>query len=338
VNSGRDAGLLRRHPASPVLSATDLPYPAELVFNPGVVRHAGGYLMAFRVDDGWRPGTAVFDRTVIGLAESDDGVAWRPRPAPWIDGGSTDALRDHGATRAYDPRLTVVDDRLYLCFAVDTPHGIRGGVARVDDDLETWTLLDLTVPDDRNLALFPERVGGRLWRLHRPFPVYGRGASEAFDLWASASPDGVHWGDARLVLASDRVPWANAKIGPGAPPVRVRAGWLVFFHAVTFDAERELPAWHPGWHKTYTAGAMVLAAREPWRVLGLCREPLLVPEAPHELVGFRGHVVFPGGAVLEPSGEVKLYYGAADTCVALAVGDAETIAARCLVDGPPARA
>ena len=139
----------------------------------------------------------------------------------------------------------------------------------------------------------------------------------------------------RLVLASGQVPWANAKIGPGAPPVPVGAGWLIFFHAVTIDATRELRAWHPGWHKTYTTGAMVLDALEPWRVLGLCREPLLVPEADYEREGFRGEVVFPGGAVLEATGEVKLYYGAADTCVALAVGDAEAIAARCLADGPP---
>jgi beta-1,4-mannooligosaccharide/beta-1,4-mannosyl-N-acetylglucosamine phosphorylase len=335
VSPSRDAGLLRRHPANPVLTAADLTYPAELVFNPAVVRWRDGYLMAFRVDDGWRPGTAVFDRTVIGLAESDDGVTWRPRPTPWIDGAASDALRDHGATRAYDPRLTVVDGVLYLCFAVDTAHGIRGAVARVDGDLVGWTLLDLTVPDDRNLALFPERIGGLLWRLHRPFAVYGRGAPEAFDLWASASPDGVHWGRARLVLASDQVPWANAKIGPGAPPVRVAAGWLAFFHAVTIDPARDLPAWHPGWRKTYTAGAMVLDAREPWRVLGLCREPLLVPEAAYEREGFRGHVVFPGGAVAEATGEVKLYYGAADTCVAVAMGDAEAIAAHCLVGGPP---
>lgn len=331
----RDAGLLRRHPANPVLAAADLAYAAALVFNPGVVRWRGGYLMAFRVDDGWRPGTAAFERTVIGLADSDDGVAWRARPKRWIDGATDERLRAHGATRAYDPRLTLVDDALHLCFAVDTPHGIRGAVARVEDDLAGWRLLDLTTPDNRNLALFPERIGGLLWRLERPFPVYGRGAAEAFDLWCAASPDGVHWGRARLVLGSERVPWANAKIGPGAPPVRVGAGWLVLFHAVTIDAARDLPAWHPGWRKTYTAGALVLDADEPWRVRGLCRQPLLAPEAPYEREGFRGHVVFPGGAAIDAEGRLRVYYGAADTCVALAVGDPEAIAARCLADGPP---
>ena len=334
----RDAGLLRRHPANPILTAADLPYPAELVFNPGVVRWRDGVLMAFRVDDGWRRRTAVFDRTVIGLAESDDGVAWRVRPTPWIDGGADAGLRAHGATRAYDPRLTVVDGTLHLCFAVDTAHGIRGAVTAVDDDLAGWRLLDLTLPDNRNLALFPERIGGLLWRLERPFPVYGRGAAGAFDLWCGASPDGVHWGRSRLVLGSEQVPWANAKIGPGAPPVWVAGGWLTFFHAVAIDRGRELPAWHRGWHKRYTVGALLLDAYEPWRVLGMCRRPVLEPEAPYELEGFRGHVVFPGGAVLEDDGTVKLYYGAADTCIALAVGDAEAIAARCLAGGPPREA
>ena len=319
---------LRRHPANPVLTAAAIPYPATLVFNPGVVRFRNRYLMAFRVDHGGRPGSGRLAGTQIGLADSDDGVAWTPRPAPWID------WRDAEVHRAYDPRLTVVDGRLFVAFAVDTRHGIRGALA-VSDDADGWELLDLTVPDNRNLALFPERIGGDLWRLERPFPVYGRGAPEAFDLWCSASPDGVHWGRSRLVLGSEQVPWANAKIGPGAPPMRVGAGWLTFFHAVSIDAARELPAWHRGWHKTYSVGAMVLDADEPWRVRGLARTPMLVPEAPYELEGFRGHVAFPGGAVLEPYGEVKLYYGAADTCVALAVGDAEAIAAACLADGPP---
>lgn len=76
---------------------------------------------------------------------------------------------------------------------------------------------------------------------------------------------------------------------------------------------------------------------EPWKVAGLCPEPLLAPEAPYETQeGFRTHVVFPGGMILEDSGEVKLYYGAADTVECLATADAEDLLALCGPAGPAA--
>lgn len=317
-----------RYPGNPVLAAADIPYPATLIFNAGVTRYQGRYVMAFRNDYGGRPGTRGFGGTNIGLAFSADGLHWQPRAAPWIE------WRDGEIRRAYDPRLTVIEGRCYLCFAVDTRHGIRGGIA-VTDDFDRWELLSLSAPDNRNMVLFPEKRDGKFMRLERPFPIYGRGAPEHFDLWFSDSPDGRYWGGTRLVLGSEQVPWANAKIGPGAPPVRTRAGWLTLFHAVSIDRSRELPAWHAGWHKTYTIGLALLDPDEPWRVKGLYREPLMVPEAPYEREGFRGNVLFPGGLVLEDTGEVKIYYGAADTVECLARADVGDLVALCLAGGEP---
>lgn len=202
---------VRRHPGNPVLNAACLPYPSTLVFNAGVAKWHGAYVMVFRNDYGGTPGSTVFAGTNIGVAVSDDGITWRPRPAPWIE------WKDGEIIRAYDPRITVVDGRCYLCFAVDTRHGIRGGIA-VTDDLDHWEVLSLSAPDNRNMVILPERRNGKLMRLERPFPIYGRGAPKAFDLWFSDSPDGAYWGNTQLVLGSEQVPWANAKIGPGAPP------------------------------------------------------------------------------------------------------------------------
>lgn len=91
----------------------------------------------------------------------------------------------------------------------------------------------------------------------------------------------------------------------------------------------ELPAWHPHWHKTYTIGLMLLDLDEPWRVKGLCPEPLMVPETPYECEGYRGHVLFPGGLILEDDGEVKIYYGAADTVECLATANVNDLIALC---------
>jgi beta-1,4-mannooligosaccharide/beta-1,4-mannosyl-N-acetylglucosamine phosphorylase len=314
---------IHRHPANPVLEASQIPYPCTLVFNAGVAKWRGRYVMVFRNDYGSRKNRAAFAGTNIGLAYSDDGIVWKPEPAPWIEWTDTEVKR------AYDPRITIVDDRCYLCFALDTRHGIRGGIA-VTDDLKDWEVLSLSTPDNRNMVMFPERHDGKLMRLERPFPIYGRGAPEAFDLWFSDSPDGVYWGNSQLVLGSEKVPWANAKIGPGAPPVKTSEGWLTVFHAVSVDETRELPAWHPNWFKTYTIGLMVLDLEMPWRIKGMCKTPLMMPEAPYEVDGFRGHVLFPGGLVLEDDGEVKMYYGAADTVECLATAHVDDLLQLCL--------
>lgn len=300
-----------RHPANPILTAAGVPYPAALVLNPGVVRFQGRYVMVFRNDYGSAADEQLWG-TNIGLAFSDDGVQWRVQPQPcfqWSDGE---------ILRAYDPRLTVLDGRCYMSFALDTVHGIRGGIA-VTDDFERFEVLSLTAPDNRNLALFPERIDGRFVRLERPFPVYGRLGMERFDIWISASPDLVHWGDTDLLLGVEDVPFANLKIGPAAPPIRTQQGWLAIFHAVDYDPARGKNGWEETWKKRYTSGLMLLDLDDPRKVSGLCREPLLVPEAPYETEGgFRNDVVFPGALILEEGGEVKIYYGAADTVICLA--------------------
>lgn len=315
--------IVVRHPENPVLTAADVPYPATLIFNAGVTKYQGRYVMVFRNDYGGTPGEAHFEGTNMGVAFSDDGITWDPQPEPWIE------WHDEEIRRAYDPRLTVIDGRCYLCFAVDTHHGIRGGIA-VTDDFDTWQVLSLSAPDNRNMVLFPGRHRGRFMRLERPFPIYGRGAPEAFDIWFSDSPDAAYWGNTQLVLGSEAVPWANAKIGPGAPPIKTPEGWLALFHAVDIDRSRELPAWHPNWHKTYTIGLMLLDLERPWVVKGMYREPLMIPRAPYELEGFRGHVLFPGGMILEEDGEVKIYYGAADTVECLATAHVDDLLALCV--------
>ncbi len=315
--------VVQRFAGNPVLSAADVPYPAALVFNAGVTKWRGRYVMVFRDDYDVRDGVWP-QRTVIGLAFSDDGLAWTVAEKPCF------SMETEEVRRAYDPRLTVIEDRCYMCFALDTRHGICGGVA-VTDDFEHFEILSVSAPDNRNMVLFPERSDGMFMRLERPFPIYGRGASEAFDIWFSRSPDCRYWGDTQLVLGSEQVPFCNSKIGPAAPPVRTEAGWLTVFHAVDKDERRELPSWHGGWIKRYTAGVMLLDLENPARVVGLSREPLIVPDPQYdyEWHGFRGGVVFPCGLIVEDDGEAKIYYGAADTVVALATARVDDLIALC---------
>jgi beta-1,4-mannooligosaccharide/beta-1,4-mannosyl-N-acetylglucosamine phosphorylase len=320
--------VIRRYPGNPILTAADLPYPSALVFNAGVTRYQGRYVMVFRNDYGDFPATGRFEGTNLGLAFSDDGIHWDVQPEPCfaLSGGDR-ATGD--ITRAYDPRLTVLEGRCFMTFAVDTRHGIRGGVA-VTDDFAHWDILSMSAPDDRNMVLFPERIGGQYVRLERPMPIYGRAGRERFDVWLSDSPDLRYWGNSAFVLGVEDVPYANLKIGPAAPPVKTARGWLTPFHAVDFDPARGKNGWEERWQKRYTAGLMLLALDDPRRIVGLCPTPLLAPEAPYEVAnGFRNDVIFPGGMILEDSGEVKFYYGAADTVTCLATADIADLLALC---------
>ncbi len=291
--------------------------------------------MVFRNDYGHQEGTARFDGTNIGLARSKDGIHWTAEPEPILD---PEMIREQWAhlfparfmpqeiKRIYDPRMMLTDEGDYIfCFAMDTQHGVCGAIAR-STDLKDFEALSISTPDNRNMVLFPEKIEGEYIRLERPFPIYGRGKSEAFEIWVSRSKDLRYWGNTRLLLGSEEVPYSNCKIGPAAPPIRTDKGWLCTIHAVE-KTEHELSAWHPGWNKIYYAGLILLDLDDPTEVIGIAPEPLIRPELEHEVHGFRGSVIFPCGMILEEDSSVKIYYGAADTCVGLLTAELDELLA-----------
>lgn len=319
----KSSPVIRRYSANPILTAKEVPYDADLIFNAGVTKYEGKYVMVFRNDYGYSGGNE-FEGTNIGLAYSNDGINWEVQPEPCF------SMQDEEIIRAYDPRLTVIDGRCYMCFAVDTKHGLRGGIATTDD-FENFDVLSMTVPDNRNMVLFPEKVNDKFVRLERPFPVYSRGGQDRFDIWMSDSPDLKYWGNSNLVLGVEHVPFANDKIGPAAPPIKTEKGWLTTIHAVDIDMSRGKNGWEDTWKKRYTAGIMLLDLEDPSKVIGMSKEPLIAPEVDYETKdGFRNDVIFPGGMILEESGEVKIYYGAADTVECLVTAHVDDLLKLCI--------
>ena len=316
----KSSPVIKRHAQNPVLAAKDIPYQATLIFNAGVTKYQGRYVTVFRNDYG-RWGDTHFDGTHLGFASSKDGIKWEVSPKPCF------AMKSEEIRRAYDPRLTVIDGKCYMCFAVDTNHGVCGGIA-VTEDFEKFEVLSMTVPDNRNMVLFPEKIGGKYVRLERPFPVYSRGR-DRFDTWISDSPDLKYWGNSQLLLGVEDVPFANDKIGPGAPPIKTKKGWLTTFHAVDIDQSRGKRGWENAWKKRYTIGIMLLDLQNPAKIVGMCKTPLLAPEVSYECDGFRNDVLFPGGMILEDNGEVKIYYGAADTVECLASAHVDDLLKLC---------
>jgi len=320
---------IRRSPQNPILTAGDIPYHATLIFNAGVCKFQGRYVMVFRNDFG-DADTKTLEGKNLGLAFSTDGISWEVASTP------INADPAHPLYGCYDPRLTVIEGRVYLCFARGhcigghkDDRGTCGGIA-VTDDFENWEVLNVSAPDNRNMVLFPERIDGKLVRLERPFAGYLR-PGEPYDIWMSKSPDGRYWGETDLLLTTADISWVNNKIGPAAPPVKTPQGWLTLFHGVDIDPGRKGWGWHGDWTKRYSAGVMLLDLQNPQKIIGICRQPVMVPDPgiPYECSGYRDHVIFPGGMILEDNGEVKIYYGSADTVECLATADVEDLLALC---------
>ncbi|MCE5277591.1 MAG: glycoside hydrolase family 130 protein [Planctomycetaceae bacterium] len=352
IPSGAVSPLVR-HQRNPLLTSRDVPYPSTLVYNAGVVKFAGRYAMMFRNDYG-RWGDPRLEGTNIGLAWSTDGVTWEVAPEPvitvekarrWVKDYSPYHDADRELLFVNDPRLTVLEGRVYCCLAFFMASGLCGGVL-VTDDFDHFTLLSMTVPDNRNLVIFPQRHKGHYLRFERPFNNYGGAAMGAgrYSLWLSESPDLLFWGRSRRLLSYSEVPYANERVGAGPQPVLTPGGWLAMFHSVYHDAAWGKRGWEPKWDRHYDAGLMLLDLDDPSKVLAVSNVPVLSPSAPYEMAGgdtfetsgFRGGVVFPTGMILEDSGEVKVYYGAADSFVCLATANVEDLLRFCL-ENPVAR-
>ncbi len=315
----------------PILTSADLPYESMLVFNAGVVKFNGKYIMVFRNDYGTTPERYVKERhmpgTSIGVAVSDNGIdGWQVRDFHLMDNHRTLEETGREFRRFYDPRVTIVDGKPYVCMALDTKHGVRGAVAELDDNFETVNILSISAPESRNMVLFPEKIGGKFVRLERP--MWGGHHTE---IWCSKSPDLRYWGETELVIDDRTMPFTNDKIGPGAPPIKTDKGWLTTFHAVDVDESRTKNGWEDKWVRRYTGGLMLLDLENPSKIVAMSKKPLIAPDMPYETdEGFRHNVIFPGGMILEDDGEVKIYYGASDTYECLATAHVDDLVKLCL--------
>lgn len=293
-----DAPILSRYPGNPILTGASFPreHHIQRVFNSGIIKVGGRYIMACRVED-----RAL--RNYIWIAESRDGYAFKPHPTP-IETPEDPLFVEYTAGMYYDPRITELDGAYYLVHAAHSSHGCRLCLLKTLDFGSFEWLGFISETDNRNGVLFPEKIGGYYARFDRP-----NTGGDFGDIWISYSKDLLFWGNSQCVLRNRQVRWAWTKIGPGAVPIKTSKGWINIFHGVRTQCRS---------HYVYQLGVALHDLEDPSRVIGLCSEAILEPETDYELVGQTPSVVFTSGAVLEDSGEVKVYYGAADTAMAVA--------------------
>lgn len=302
--------IVDRYAKNPILTGEDFPADSGIirVFNSGVCKFDGGYVMACRAED-----RAL--RNFIWIADSKDGLAWKPRAKP-ISVPSQDAeWAEYTHGMIYDPRITEIEGTFYLMHAAHSGHGCRLSILATRD-FESFEWVGFaSETDNRNGVLFPEKIDGLFARLDRPNTGGNFG-----DMWISYSPDLVFWGRSRCVLRNSDVRWAWTKIGPGAVPIKTDQGWLNIFHGVRTQCAQ---------HYVYQLGVCLHDLADPSKIIARSPEAILWPETDYELNGQTPSVVFTSGAVVEPDGEVKLYYGGADTVQCLGTTSVERLLKAC---------
>ncbi len=307
---------MRRYPGNPILTRAEMPdIPPWLtdvtsVFNPGAVMDGGITSLMLRVQARSR-------ETFMVMAESADGFRFVVRPEI-VNFAGIESVKDR-IYHVYDARITRLEGAHYVMFAMDMDGGCRLGLARTED-LRNFRFLGVASTDDvRNGVLFPEKIGGLYLRLERPNTARLEGGpATGSEIWLAGSDDLIGWRRLGPVMGG-RFHYWDEYIGSGPPPVKTRQGWLHIYHGV---------ATHFGSANIYQAGVVLLDLGDPTRVLGRSRGNILEPRECYELAGQVPNVVFPSGMVVDEldaegyalaSSPVRVYYGAADTAVGLAV-------------------
>lgn len=193
-----------------------------------------------------------------------------------------------------DPRISRIGEGYYINYTSCSPIGVTTSLARTTD----WRALErlgcIFGPDNKDVCIFPRKIGGVYYALHRPTSAeFGRR-----DIWLAQSPDLLDWGHHQRLIASGETAWEGGRVGGSAVPIEVDAGWLLIYHAADLTDR-------------YCLGAALLDKEDPSTVIARLPYPIMEPRTGYEREGFFGNVVFTCGALCE-EGLVKLYYGAAD--------------------------
>jgi len=306
--------IVKRYPGNPILTKADVPYPVETVHNAAVVKYRDEYIMLFRSH--LRTG-----RSIIGLARSLDGFEFNAAPQPFLRPEKDGPFAAYEEFGVEDPRVTRLEDDYLITYSAYSRNGVRIALAKTKDFVQIERISLITQADYRNTVIFPEKFNGLYARLDRPHSEIS-----PWSIWITYSPDLIFWGESQLVMKPEPYHWDEMKIGPGAPPIKTDRGWLSIYHGVfqTMDGS------------VYRLGVALHDLQNPAKVLGVSDSWILQPEDPWEVTGYVHNVVFSCGAVPEPDGTVKIYWGGADSVMCVGEANVADLVALCLQHSRPA--
>jgi predicted GH43/DUF377 family glycosyl hydrolase len=297
----------KRYPENPILTHDDIPYPCNAVFNAAACKYQNQYLILLRIED-------LNGHSHLTLARSDDGFRFKVDSEPWITASDDAYYEPYERFGVEDPRITYLEDIYYITYTAYGPFGARVAIGATKNFVDFERICLATEVDNKDAVLFPEKIDGRYVMIDRPGGMGGQTGV----IWITYSRDLVYWGGAKAIMGPEPG-WGASKIGISTPPIKTNHGWFALYHGVRETASGRL----------YRVGAMLLDKEDPSVIKGYTSHFIFGPHEWYERTGDVPNVVFPCGLILEPDNTIKMYYGAADTCIAVAQAKLEDILALC---------
>lgn len=302
--------VIHRWEGNPLITIDDIPFPCNTVFNAACAKYKGQYILLLRVED-------LTGRSVFALARSNDGYKFELEPEPVMTPCKGQGCFDEYERKGIeDPRITEIDGTFYIMYTAVSSYGPLLALAKTMDFKKFERIALISEPENKDGALFPEKINGKYARFDRPV------AGGIANIWISYSDDLITWGNSRCVMTVRDDHWDSWRIGASSQPIKIDDGWLLIYHGVKAASSGPI----------YRLGAAVLAYDDPSKVLCRSAIPILSPREYYERVGDVNNVVFSCGAILEDDGqELKIYYGASDTSICLGTAKVNELMQFCTI-------
>lgn len=293
-----------RYDKNPILTPRPgVPWEANGVLNPAAVQIGDTTHILYRAmsDD---------DTSYIGYATSTNGydISTRNDQPIYSPRESFESKSRPGNSGCEDPRLTIIDDKVYMCYtAYDGTNLAKVALTSIDlEDFKNgnweWKKPIIISPPnmtDKDACILSEKVNDKYLIFHRLNNDICADYVDSLDF-----PNGpIETGTP--ILLPRRGMWDSEKIGIAAPPIKTIKGWLLLYHGISLE------------HHTYRIGLALLDLNNPTIVIARTSQAIFQPETPYEKVGVVPNVVFPCGTT-ERDGELFIYYGGADSIVGVA--------------------
>jgi predicted GH43/DUF377 family glycosyl hydrolase len=301
----RRVDIIHRWEGNPLIDICDLDFKCSDIHNAGVVSLAGEVLLLVTIEH-------LSGRRSIHLARPGANGYYNVESEPFLSPSQEPRYKRHEIRGVLDGRVTFLEGVYYIMYNALGDCGFRLALAKTDDFRSVERIGIISEPDTKAGVLFPAKIKGRYARLERP----GEGNS----MWVTYSDDLIHWGGSELVISPRGGFWDSNRIGAGAVPTTIEQGWLVFYYGVKDTSSGPI----------YRIGAVILDKQEPTEVIGRTNIPVLSPREPYERIGDVPNVVFPSGLLADEQGGLKLFYGAADSCICVGTSTIEKIVDHCV--------
>jgi predicted GH43/DUF377 family glycosyl hydrolase len=324
-----------------LLQPTALPFESRAVLNPAVYQEGNKVHLIYRAIDQEYISSFGYARLngPLNIAERWD----KPFMSP------THKIEKKGIE---DPRIVKIDNIFYMTYVVhDGKNAISFYVSGKDlFNMERGAVISPKIPYSeadkifahsklkdkyyfyesyyqefggknvliwhKDCILFPEKINGKFQMIHRILPDIQLIGFDDF----SQLEDKYYWLDylinhlAENVMMESVHGFESRHLGGGTPPIKTAYGWLMIYHAVQeFNKKR-----------IYSAGAALLDLTDPKKVLARLPYPLISPTEDFELTGTVNNVIFPTGTTIFDN-RLYIYYGAADTKIAVASVNLQTL-------------